>query len=476
MANQVVLEFIVSVAGTPRTPAQAVTDLTNVPLYANPSNDPVLGQLLGLTVESDVTAPTATGAARTLTLSMTNVVAPGTPPAPPPFPCSPITATPPVPPYPLISTEPLPGVFVTVPGSAVVATSETQVPSLTIGATIQFLSQLGVFYAVFAIAPTFITLTAPYTGLTVDEESAVLVEPAPAAIAAIYSSSPLDTNGVVITPPIPAGSGAQTVSLSYLDSTGAAFTVTVDLMGTYPAPVTLHAGSKDIAVVTDLHIVTTGGFGNSVGQITLCQMPSVPYLPPNATPDNFQTFIDRAQMLIVRGLVYLPPSYFALAQQGSSAPSLVGQFQVSPGQTSVATNNTQPGVLVPGNTIEFAVQPGVQYTVQTVSVSSNGIGLVILTEPFYDVEINNPVTTDARVITPSPATPPTTAQLAAPLAEFVNPGNAIPPPFPPLTPATMFPSLTVAPGPAPNFLSGLFARTIQLALAVPVVQTAITFV
>jgi hypothetical protein len=83
-----------------------------------------------------------------------------------------------------------------------------------------------------------------------------------------------------------------------------------------------------------------------------------------------------------------------------------------------------------------------------------------------DSVINLP--TAATLVSPSPAYPPLAAQLAAPLAQFVNPGNAVPPPRQPLAPATM--------SPAPTLLSGFFTQTLQLALAgVPVVPSAIAF-
>ena len=471
MSDQIVLAFTVSITETSYSILKAASALAAVPLWANPTNDPVLGQLLGLTVASDtLSQPTSTTVKRTITLNMTSNV--GAPYAPPLFPCNPITATPPVPPYPLLSSESLSGSFLTVPGSNTVATSETQIPSLSHGDIVQFLSQLGVFYTVNTVSASNITLTTNYTGPFSEDEGAVLMESAPVTIAAIYSTSPLDSVIVPITPPIPAGSGARSVSLTYYDSTGAGpFTIPlVSLMGKYPAPFVLAAGSKDIAVITDMHIVGAGGFGNSVGQITLCELSDLPLpIPSDATPEEFQALTDQVQMLITRRLVYLPPSYFALAQQGASAPSLVdpttglpAQFQVSPNQTSVAVGSDLTGVLAAGYTIEFAVQPGVQYEVATVSPK-----LVTLTTPFSG-EIDNPVVTDAMLVDPSPAAPPTNAQLAATVGEFVNPGTAVPPPNPPLDPQTMSPSPTV--------LSGLFAKTIQLALAVPVTQAPVAFV
>jgi hypothetical protein len=52
------------------------------------------------------------------------------------------------------------------------------------------------------------------------------------------------------------------------------------------------------------------------------------------------------------------------------------------------------------------------------------------------------------------------------LAEFVNATTATAPPNPPLPPETI---------PAPTLLSGIYGRTLQLALAVPVVAQQITF-
>lgn len=622
MPNQLTLAYTVNVAGSSYGPAKAALALAAVPLYANPTNDPVLGQFFGLTIASDLTTQTATTATRTIKINMTSVD--GVPTAPPPFPCNPITATPPilsyatlayfgevmvffagdlitggtsgatatvvqvnptslilvnvtgafrtgetvtgvpsgatakagsidyiaetgvfdvgdtvtgtlstaigvvsavvdngkgagylifssttgvfqigeiltgvpsgatatsgsavVPPsyYPLLTTRTLPGYFLTTPGSALVPTAFSQLPSITPGVTIQFLAQPGVFYKVLTVIAASITLTTPYTGVFSEDEGAVVMVPAPAQIAAIYSTSPLDSAGVAITPALPPGSGARTISLTYFDSTGAGpFTVTTSLMGTYPAPVTLHAGSIDIATITDMHVASTGGFGNSVGQITLCQMSSAPlYIRPNLTAQQFQALTDQAQNLITRGLVYLPPSYFALAQQDASQPwnpstagSLAGEF-ILPGRmahapnvqggVSVATtvNQTAPPppsvALAATNIIEFAAQPGVLYTVAAV-----GTGTITLTTPWTGLN-DNPIASSATLITPSPAAEPTNAQLSTDAGEFVNPGTAVPPPNPPLAPQTMTPS--------PIFLSGMFARTLQLALAVPVVPSAI---
>src|SRR5579871_2618220 len=100
MSDQIVLAFTISTKGTIFTPAQGAAKLAAVPLYANPQTDPVLGQLFGLTVASDATAPIADGATRTLKLNMTSAV--GAPFAPPPFPCRPVGPIPPQPPVPPI--------------------------------------------------------------------------------------------------------------------------------------------------------------------------------------------------------------------------------------------------------------------------------------------------------------------------------------------------------------------------------------
>lgn len=478
MPNRIVLSWTVNVAGTPFGAAQAATALAGVPLYVDTTTDPVLGQLFGLTVASDVTAAGAGNATRTLTLNMTSdpVVVP--PYSPPPFPAHPSTARPPTLPYPLRKAVALAGDFFPLTGSAVVATTKTQVPALPGGATIEFLSQLGVYYTVLAVGPTSITLTAAFTGISAST-AAVRIVPAPVTRAALYSTSPLDTAGFATVPAIPAGSGAQSVTLSYLDSTGAGpFTVTVPLTGRRPAQVTI--AGQDIATVSAMRVNAVGVFKSSVGQITLSSLSDVIPTPLlDATPRDFLgALTDEAQLLLQDALVYLPPSFFALTQQGASAPQLAGDFFVTTGSTSVATSEDQTAALATGNTIEFASQTGVIYIVQSV-----GPAYVVLTSEYTGFNFNlkdantnkrpndltavaNKQPTGAFRITPSPAAPPSNAQLAAALAQYINPGNAVPPPSPPL-PGTMTP--------APTFLSSLFTQTLQLALAVPVVPGVITF-
>jgi hypothetical protein len=453
MASQLTLAFTVNVSNSSYGPAKAATALAAVPLYNNPQTDPILGQFFGLTVASDTTTTTgAISATRTIVLNM--APAAGSPVAPPPFPCNPITATPPVPPYSLLTPEELPGNFLTTPGSNVVPTSDGQGPSLVPGNIIQFESQPGVFYTVLSVVgppATLITIGNNYSGPFAENEGASVMVADPAPIAAIYSTSQFDTNGVAIAPAIPAGSGAQTVQIEYMDSTGAGpFFVTTSLMGTFPSPVTLAAGSKDISKIVAMTPVSLGSFSNTVGQITLCALSAAPpAIPTDATLEEFQALTDEAQGLITRGLVYLPPSYFALSQQGANMPVLSGTFRLVQGNTSVATSTNHTAAIHAGNELEFAAQPGVLYEVQAV-----GPGTITLTTPYEGGVNSNPVLSSAFLITPTPAQQPTNSQLSTLTGEYVNPGTA---------PVFV----------TPTFLSGLFARTLQLAMAVPVVPSTI---
>jgi hypothetical protein len=490
MADQIVLAWTVDVAGTSFGPAAAAVALGAVPLYAESDADLVLGQLFGLTVESDITAVAGSTATRTLTLNMTADGA-VTVPAPPIFPCRPRPTDELEPPYALARSVTLPGSFSVTNGSMVVPTTATQVPSLSVGDEIQFLAQQGVPYEVAIVTPTTVTLTSAYSGASGDT-GAFKEVPDPAVLAAIFSTSPLDTAGVATTPPIPAGPGGRTVDLTYTDSTGAGpFTVGVTLTGKRPATVTLAGGSIDIAAVESIVVTSTGGFDNSVGQITLVEL-SAPLasLPTTPTPTDFKRFTDAAQLTITRALVYAPPSYSALAAQGASTPQLEGDFFVTTGQQHVPTSVDQTGALFVGEVIQFASQPTTNSPLGTVDVfytiEAVGPKSVTLTTPYTGVDENftgsgntnsnrgtmgnlgsevQKKATAATVIGPSLlVAPPTDAALSVLLGQFVQPATVGPPPA----------MLSL---PAPTFLSDLYTQTIQLALAgVPVTPEPIAFI
>lgn len=456
-------------------------------LYADPTTDPVLGQNFGLTVASDQTTNDATSATRTLTLNMTP------PNAPPPFPCHPITSTPPVPPYPLRKAVTLPGSFFVQTGATTIPATSTQIPSLSVGESVQFLSQLGVFYGVASVGATSIGLSSPYTGVPGNTTAFKEVSD-PATIVAIFSTSPLDTAGVATTPAIPAGPGAQTVQVTYKDSTGGSFTATATLTGKRPAALTLDPMSVDLAEIDNVAIASTGSFNNNVGEITIVALSqALPAIPSNATPIDFVRLTDEAQMLIDYSIAYLPPSYFALAQQQASSPQLDGDFLLTTGSTSVPTTVDQTGAVSQGDVLQFAEQmtldtafgtTDVFYTVADVTPK-----YITLTSPFTGVDNNNTGTnqegTNSNAGTkgnlgsevqkkPSgafrrgAAAPPTNDQLAIPLAQFVALETAQPPLNPPLNPSTV---------PTPTFLSGLYTRTLALAMAgVPITSATITFV
>jgi hypothetical protein len=397
----------------------------------------------------------------------------------------------------------LPGSFFVSLGSASVQTSATQRPSLGVGDSIQFLNQQGVFYEVASVSATVVGLTAPYTGVS-GNSGAFKEVAAPVTLAAIYSTSELDTAGVATSPVIPAGPGAQTVLIEYTDSEGNSDGVTVELTGKRPAPITLAPGTIDIAQIDAMTIDDVGSFGNSIGEITLVglssALPAIPAGIPVGTgigaaettigkvggpvPRTFKTMTDEAQLLIDIHLAYLPPSYFALAQQGASTPQLEGDFRLTTGEISVPTTVDQTAALAAGNIIRFAEQLWVPYTIATVSPK-----IITLTEPFSGVDDNNTGTakgigntktqgdlgsklnkkwSGAFLVEPSPAAPPSDTLLSGPMAQFVALETAAPPPAPPGAPATV---------PVPTFLSGLYTRTLQLALAgVPVTPQTIMFV
>lgn len=505
MADQIVLRWTVDVSGTLLGPIEAAAALGAVPLYDNVRTDPVLGQFFGLTVASDISVPTSpTEATRTLKLNMNSE---NTPEAPPPFPCEPITAVPPKLPYPLTRSVPLGGSFFVSNGLAVVPTTRNQTQTLSPTDVIEFLVQQGVQYTILTVTETEITLTALFTGKTANTGAFQRV-PAPATRPAIYSTSDLDSAGVPGTvPPIPPQAGTHEAEIEYFDSTGAGpFDAEVELTGRRPAAIELDAGSIDIAVITNIEIEDHGDFENSVGQITLVELsddlPGLPFEP--TTPDEFKgQLTDEAQLLIDRHLVYLPPSYFALAQQQTSTPQLDGDFFVTTGSRRVKTSGEHD--LDPGDVIQFASQLTLPQASPTVKALAEGepwrstaVFYVVkdvadknitLEEPYTGIDesfrgsnnvnsdagtkgtIGDAVTekrTAAFLIVPQSATPPTEDQLSQPLAQFVEPETAAPPLPPPLPPATI---------PTPTFLSDLFTQTLQLALAgVPIAPQEITFI
>ena len=410
--------------------------------------------------------PTSTtpGATRVLTLNMTAALS--APYAPPPFPCRPTGPLEPPPgaPYaqgamsysetvltasntsPIVigvsSTEGLEdGMVVTVVGALgnTAANGSFTIAALT-GDSFTLVDSVGngayTGGGVVAIPYTLTDTTEnPYT-----RRPQTL--PAPAAVAAFYSTSDLDTDGVATTPAIPAGAGAQIMQLTYLDSTGAGpFTVYTKLMGKFPAMVTLAGGSVDIAEIIECLVEQTGAFDNSVGQITLCALEApLSAIPANATPADFPDLTDAAQLTITRPLIYLPPSYFALAQQPASAPQLAGDFVVKKDSPTVLTPVSQVGVVAATHTIEFASQPGVVYEVASVSAT-----FVKLTTPYtglsrpeiapaaeksrYAQSVSteaDAVVTSACLVSPSQVAPPDSAHLLTLLSEFTLPQTTAP--------------------------------------------------
>lgn len=485
MPDSIELSWDVDTTNTSLGGVAAATALGAVPLYTDPVTDPVLGQLLGLTVESDTAVPTGPSSARrTLRLNMT-FAPPSGPSAPPPFPCAPLTTTPPVLPYRLVRTVTLPGSFFVSPGSAVVQTTAALAAELVPGDTVQFLAQTGVFYTVLLVTATTITLTAPYSGAPANTGAFKAID-APATTVIAYSSALFLDYGQ--TGPVPFGPGARTVTLEYLDSTGAGpFSTTFAI----PGPVPLAGGSQDIAEILNLEIDSAGAFGNNIGQITLVEVALPPNFTPPASPQTqaaIRALADQFLSFVTRPLVYLPPSYFALAQPQAATPALEGNFIVTTGSPDVRTTIDQTAALTPGDTIQFAAQEvrdtplgqnPVIYEVAAVTPKT-----VTLTAPFLGLGPDNQSPQDtgtkgtksngisnfptaARRVSPSPATTPSNAALSTVIAQFVAPATASPPPGPPFPPATI---------PTPTFLSGLFTRTLQLALAVPVVQQPIVLI
>lgn len=268
------------------------------------------------------------------------------------------------------------------------------------------------------------TTTDPNTRLPV-------TAPAPATVVAFYSTSNLDTYGwpdhVDV---LPAGPGAQIMELVYFDSTGARpFIAQKKLNGKFPAVVALNGGI-DFAYIAACSVYQVGAFANSVGQITLCALEApLPAIPTEATPADFPGLTDAAQLTITRPLVYLPPSYFALAQQGASAPQLAGDFLVKQGSPIVLTKVSQIGVVAATNVLEFAAQLGTQYEVASVSAT-----FVKLATPYTGLS-RPEIAPAAEASPPFPAQSVseeadavvTSACLVSPRASAGGPTQAVPP-------------------------------------------------
>jgi hypothetical protein len=413
-----------------------------------------------------VTAPVAT---RTLTLNMTSV---DYPTAPPPFPCRPTGPLEPPPgaPYSQGAMAYSQAVLTATNTSPIVA-GVASTAGLTNGMVVTVVDATGNTAANGSFEIAALTMNSfalvgstgngAYTGggmvaipyeltqTTIDRYTRrPVTKPVPAAVVAFYSTSNLDTDGVDTIPAIPAGSGAQIMALTYLDSTGAGpFTVYTKLMGKYPAVVTLHAGSIDVAEIAECFVYQTGAFENSVGEITLSALAApLPVIPADATPADFKGLTDAAQMTIIRPLIYLPPSYFALSQQQNSAPQLAGDFWVKQNSPTVLTTISQLGVLAATNIVEFAAQPGVQYEVASVSAT-----LIQLTTRYTGLshpeiapgsdthhefanhhpsqsvsEEADAVVSSAVLVDPSQAAPPDNAHLMTLLAEFTLPQSTAP--------------------------------------------------
>ena len=138
-------------------------------------------------------------------------------------------------------------------------------------------------------------------------------------------------------------------------------------------------------------------------------------------------------------LAYLPNSYFALTQPMASAPQLTGpdgetvDFLVTTGSTNVPTSSNMTGLLSATNVIQFAADEEVDtpFGAEPVLYEVLHVGpkMIILKTPYggYDRQhrpqrpetgtkgtIGDSVinlATGATLVSPSPAAPPTNAQL-----------------------------------------------------------------
>jgi hypothetical protein len=153
--------------------------------------------------------------------------------------------------------------------------------------------------------------------------------PPKGAALAIYSSS--DADFFVSNPLILHATGAETVSVTYVDSTGHLFTTTVNLQGRIPQLIPLAPGSVDFAGgIRDAHITTVGSDGTSVGQLTISviTIPATGHLPVVGDPDVDEPgdVKDATQVLLGTPVTILPNGYINFDPAFAGA-TLRGYFQ-----------------------------------------------------------------------------------------------------------------------------------------------------
>jgi hypothetical protein len=86
---------------------------------------------------------------------------------------------------PTTAVAPLAGTFAATNGSAVVPTTASQVGAVAAGDSVEFVSQLGVYYTVLSLTASALTLTNPYSGVTAGTTNAVDIAQVSTAAAAI---------------------------------------------------------------------------------------------------------------------------------------------------------------------------------------------------------------------------------------------------------------------------------------------------
>lgn len=153
--------------------------------------------------------------------------------------------------------------------------------------------------------------------------------PPKGAALAIYSSSNADF--FVSNPLILRATGAETVSVTYVDATGHLFTTSVNLDGRIPVLIPLAAGSVDFSGgIRDAHITSVGNDGTSVGQITISviEVPATGHLPEVGDPgiDEPGQVVDATQVLLGQAVTILPNGYINF-DPAFAGDTLRGYFQ-----------------------------------------------------------------------------------------------------------------------------------------------------